>query len=283
MKTKLIFILTLLPVIAQCGGSNWFLMKNGYSLEIGHQYIKTSKYFDNDGEKQDFLDYSTNITFLQTQYALSDKFNMGLYFPAIIYSSAEFQFNDTTNETRSASSTGDMELFGKYCFYKTPKSTFIVTGKIILPTGTDDNDYRLNTGFGSFGEAAMIEYIYKHNEKLYMQAYGGFLNRENNFTDEVIAGGDIGYHILPELWTVFLCRAINPLENGNDGKPGGLPGLAANNSGYVRLGLQLAIGISKKIDLYAKAFYPVRGQFVQAAPVYEAGISILFNKKTETE
>jgi protein XagA len=274
-----IFFLVILPLIAKSGGNPTFLNQGGFSFRIGQQYMQADQYFDNDGEKQNTYDYSTAVTFLQAQYGATENLNIGIYIPAIVQASADLAFSDTTLQTRSNSSTGDFELSAKYRVWYSPKSTVLITGRIVLPTGEDDEKYNLNTGYGTFGEAAGAEYIYRHNQKLYAQAYAGFLNRSNDFSDEVFAGGDIGYRLLDELVAVFQCRAINPLENGDDRKRGGIPGLAANNSGYIKLGVELDVAVSPRIDIYGRMLYPVKGQFVQAAALFEGGLSFLFEKR----
>jgi hypothetical protein len=283
---KPVLILMLLPFAALSGGSRWYLNEGGLNLHGSFQFIKADHYFDNDGEIQKLQNYSyqTSTVYLDAQYGISKHVNAGFMLPAVVHTTAKFVYADssgTTNQRRSAAAVGDGELFIKVKLYQTTKSTVAFTGKLILPSGVNDNTYELNSGYGTLGEAASVEYIYKHNEKLYAQAYGGFLHRGNDFTDDVIAGGDAGYRLLPQLWTVLTCRAVNPLENGNDFKTGGLYGLGRNNSGYIRLGLEVDLSLNKRFDLFAHTSYPVKGQFVQASPVFEAGIGIFFEGKEE--
>jgi hypothetical protein len=286
MRTLL--ILLLFPFAAISGGSHWYLNPGGFTLNASYQFIRADKYFDNDGEVQDLqnFEYNTSTIFLDAQYGISNRINAGFHFPAIVHSQGEFLFNDSTGTKKvnqSSSAVGDAELFCKVKIYNTVKSTFVFTARFVLPSGINDNRYDLNSGYGTLGEAGIAEYIYKHNEKLYAQAYGGYLHRGNDFTDEVSAGGDVGYRLLTPLWTVFTCRAINPLENGNDLKTGGAPGLGRNNSGYIRLGLEVDYAVGSKVDLFIRSEYPVRGQFVQASPVFEAGIGIFFDGRASDD
>lgn len=280
MKKNLLLICTLFITLKSFGGeSDWFLVTGRLHLKVGYQYINTSGYYDNDGEVQKLLDYRQGITFLNGQFGISENLNLGFAIPAIVYGAVDFDFEDVGKRTISSSAVGDASLFAKYRVYKNEKSDVVITGTLVLPSGNDKQKYGINSGYGTFGESLKAEYIYKHNEKLYMQAYGGFLNRGNDFTDEVQAGGDIGYRALPHIWTKFLCRAINPLENGDDDKSGGIPGFSANNSGYIRLGLELNFTIGSHVEFFANSQFPVRGQFVQSGPVFEGGLSVFFGGK----
>jgi Putative MetA-pathway of phenol degradation len=261
-------------------GSDWFLKPGMLHLDGRFEYIKTNEYFDNDGEAQDIFDYTSGTTFIHAQYGLSSNVNIGFVFPAIVYNSADFDFASAGNQTISNTGIGDATLFLKYKVYSTEKSLALLKGSVVLPSGDESNRYNLNTGYRTFSQSIGAEYIYTHSNNFYMQAYGGFLNRGNDFSDEVVAGGNIAYQPLSHFWTILVCRAINPLENGDDKKSGGIPGLSSNNSGFLRLGMKIDFTPSDLLKIYGAALYPLKGQFVQNAIVFEAGVGVyLISKK----
>jgi hypothetical protein len=234
-------------------------------------YINTDGYFDNDGEVQKLLEYRTLKLIIGADYGLSDKVNIFFRFPALITSSADFIFAEAGKQTKSYSASGDADLGARYIFFHDRPYYVAAEGSFSLPSGKDNNIYGLNTGYGSFTETAAVRAGYKMSNGFYGAVYGGYINRDQGFTDAVLAGGRAGYH-WKNITASIRCDAMDPRENGDDHKRGGLPGLYSNNSGFIYIGPEVNYILGEHWGLLASALIPVKGQFIQSAPVFEAGV-----------
>ena len=244
-------------------------------LQGGFFYTHYTGVYDNDGEKKITPRVTHSGFIIRGQAALNARWNVFLAAPVIIYNSVEASdAPGGVNKRTTLTKPGDAEIGIRYGFITHKEITACFTLWQSLGTGYRDKKVFLNTGFADFNTKLSFDLQYQKSEKLLFKTYMAFNNRNNDFSDEFHAGLMTNFRIYNNLSLNIYAKGVLSLENGSEMPELYLLGLYHNNWGILSSGLQINYEKNKGIGCYAGIDIPIRGQYVYASPLLEAGILI---------
>ncbi len=272
-----------IPACALAGG--------GWPQKKGQGYFKLSEWWtiaDQHYTSQGLIDPNVTIgifnTSIYAEYGFTDRLTGILYFPVFSRTYTNNLVSNTTKEIlvpgEALNSIGDADIALKYGLNKPgSKIALAATLKLGLPLGNSAGGTQgnLQTGDGEFNQLLQIDAGTGINlgKKVdaYANAYVGFNNRTNGFSDEFRVGLEAGLGLLDKkLWVIGRLDVVNSLKNGATAAETTSTSIFANNTEFTSLGGEVNYYVTKKVGISVGAATALAGEIILASPSYSVGV-----------
>lgn len=286
MKTNyLFFSLILLLSFNTYAGGGWTKEKGKSYIKVSGWWVESKGFFSGNGtETKSTVENGLFNVNIYAEYGISSKLTAIGYVPFFSrsYQNKEVDQNGNVNEALPGgdlNSFGDSEIGIKYSLYK--KGRIAIASSLILgiPLGNngDDQELALATGDGEFNQLLKIDFGFSliENKKIsmYGNAYVGYNNRTEDFSDEIRLGAELGLGFFEKkLWLINKLDIIESTKNGDRSFENAGGSVFANNSEIVNFNVEASYYISKKIGVSISTAIPLSGTFVYSEPAYSGGI-----------
>ncbi|MEQ9403013.1 MAG: hypothetical protein RIM99_05465 [Cyclobacteriaceae bacterium] len=278
MFRNLTLILIFLPGVLLAGGG-WPKGKGTGYFKLTHWWLNSAKHYTTGGNQGPNAQTGIYTTSLYAEYGFTDRITGLLYFPFLNKTSNDAN-TDLSIPEGSISTIGDTDIGIKYGI-SNPGSQFAFAGTLILglPLGDDDGGPAgiLQTGDGEFNQ--MLQFDLSRSASIgivsgYGSIYSAFNNRNNDFSDEIRFGGEVGISgFNNRAWLIIRVNIVNSLNNGvttNDPFQGAT--IFANNTEFSSYGYQGAVYLTEKLGVSAAYTTAFGGENIFASPSYSVGV-----------
>ena len=263
----------------------------GWPLKKGQAYLKVAEWWtiaDRHYTSQGLIDPNATIGLFNTtvyaEYGFTDRLTAIAYIPVYSRSIIYNQVSNTTGEIitpgDALNGIGDSDLGLKYGLTK-PDSRIAVaaTLKLGLPLGNEAGGIQgnLQTGDGEFNQVLRVDAGTGFNlgKKVngYANAYAGFNNRTNDFSDEYRFGLEAGLGFLNKrIWAIGRLNIVESLKNGELSGETTSNSVFANNSEFTSFSGEVNFYITKKIGVSVGAATAIAGEIILADASYTVGV-----------
>ncbi|MEM7162552.1 MAG: hypothetical protein AAF487_08960 [Bacteroidota bacterium] len=278
MKKTLIILFTL--------GVTQMAFAGGWVKSKGTGYYKLYQWwtvFDQHYTDQGLIDPNVTMglynTSLYAEHGLSDRItlqaNIPLFSRNIMNNLVSSNTGNILAEGDALNSIGDIDLGFKYGFNQS-KTPIAVTLMLGLPTGNELGGImeNLQTGDGEFNQILRFDISRSFQIKklnTYFNAYSGFNNRSEGFSDEFRYGFELGSSFNKYSGNVKVF-AVESLKNGDSTIGANSTSVFANNSEFSAVAIEGAYAVTDKFGLSLGFSYAFRGEIIAAAPSYSIGV-----------
>jgi len=265
-------------------GGGWTKEKGTSYIKVSGWWVESKGFFDGNGSKsQSTVNHGLFNINVYAEYGISNKLTAIGYIPFYTksYQNKEVDQNGNGNPDlpgRELNSFGDSEIGIKYNVFKNSIFSIATSLTLGLPLGDQGSpETGLATGDGEFNQLLKVDIgislINNKQLSLYGNAYVGYNNRTEDFSDEIRGGLEIGAGLLDQkLWIISKLDVIESTRNGDKDFESGGGSVFANNSEVVNLSFEAAYYITEKIGFSAAIANPLSGTFVYSDPAYTGGI-----------
>ncbi len=282
---KLFFIIVIVSFFqtSLLAGGGWPQPKGKAYLKLSEWWLVADRHYTDTGLTDPNTTMGIFNTSLYAEYGITNKLTGILYFPFFSRNYMNNVISRTTGETliegEAINALGDIDLGVKYGFFQNDKVAISGTLLLGLPVGKTNagRDGNLATGDGEFNQLVQADVGVPFNLikgiSTYANAYFGFNNRTNDYSDELRFGGELGFGFLnSRIWLIGRLTNVASLKNGADASTQTGTSIFANNTEFNSYSIEGAFYLTKKLGVsvgYASAF---RGEIILAAPSYNVGV-----------
>lgn len=285
MKIKHLFILLSFIIASNTyAGGGWTKQKGTSYIKVSGWWVESNTFFSGNGsESQGITSGLFNVN-VYAEYGISNKLTAIGYIPFFSrsYQNSEVDQNGNINESLPGgdlNTFGDSEIGLKYSIYKKGRFAIATSLTFGLPFGNDgdDQDLALATGDGEFNQLLKVDIgvslVDSKKLSLYGNAYIGYNNRTEDFSDEIRGGIELGAGILDKkLWLISKLDAIESAKNGDKINDGSSASVFANDAEVLNLSVEVAYYVTKKIGFSASIAHPLSGVSVYSESAYTGGV-----------
>ncbi|HMQ48499.1 MAG TPA: hypothetical protein PKA00_13825 [Saprospiraceae bacterium] len=263
-------------------GGGWPQPKeNGY-FKLYQWWVVADQHFTDVG----LIDPNTTNgifnTSLYAEYGFTDRFTGVVNFP--FFSRA--YFNNTISGTtgdllvpgEAINSIGDTDIGFKYGLTQNKPLALSATLTLGLPLGNNEGGTQgnLQTGDGEFNQMLQIDAgrgFQLGKLPAYANAYVGFNNRSQGYSDELRWGLEAGVNLFnKKLWAIGRIIAIESLLNGDRSVGENSTSIFANNTEFISFTPELAWNFNEKWGVAASVGTAFSGRIIFANPSYSVGV-----------
>lgn len=267
-----VFLLFTLSSFSQ---SAW-VQKNGEAYtQISYSIIGnyTGLYGDPDYATERSI--TDNTLQLYGEYGLSDRTTAIVGIPFKFLEAGNLVVPETFNNP--ITSEDNKVAFGNLLVgirHKLYSKNWIISGQFNLeaPTGTYDNSPGLRTGYDSWTFSPTLN-IGRSFKGFFVQGFGGFDIRTNQYSSNYKLGVEIGARPLKPILLIGFLNATGSFHNGNIQLPASnlLTGLYVNDQEYVAYGLKAIAELNPNLGLLAGYTGALSGKNVPKREVLSFG------------
>ena len=262
-------------------GGGWPQKKGRAFIKLSQWWVISDQHFTDMGGIDPNTTYGIFNTSIYGEYGISNRLTGILYAP--IFSRAYFNntVSGTTGEViipgEAINSFGDTDIGLKYGLTQGRIATS-VSVMLGLPIGENQggSNNTLQTGDGEFNQLVQFDAgtsFRLGSLPMYANAYMGYNNRTNGFSDEWRFGVEVGATLGKEKWIpIVRLFGVQSLQNGNvDGIPNSTS-IFANNSEHLTIAPELNYQFNPKWGVSAGFATALSGRIIFASPSYSVGI-----------
>ena len=262
-------------------GGGWPQEKGHGYFKLGQWWLISDQHYTDVGQLDPNITIGLFNTYVYGEYGFTDKLTGLVYFPFFSRSYFNNTVSGTTGEVLvpgdAINSIGDTDIGFKYGL---TEGKFAVSATVLfgLPLGVSDAGLTtaIQTGDGEFNQLLQIDAGtgFKVGQTgAYANAYVGFNNRTQGFSDEFRFGIEGGINLFNNKLTAILrIIGVKSLRNGNFDDLSNSSSVFANNSEHISFSPELAYKLNDKWGIsagFGGAFY---GRIISARPAYSFGI-----------
>ena len=262
-------------------GGGWPQKKGRAYIKLSQWWVISDQHYTDGGGIDPNVTYGIFNTSIYGEVGITDRLTAMIYAP--FYSRAYFNniVSGTTGEViaegDAINSFGDTDISLKYGLLQGPiaVSATITMG---LPIGNSSGGYNgtLQTGDGEFNQLLQIDAgtgFKLGNVPFYTNAYVGYNNRTNGFSDEWRFGVEVGATLGKEKFIpIVRLFGIQSTQNGTvEGVPNSTS-LFANNAEHLTIAPELNYQFNPKWGVSVGMAQALSGRIIFANPSYSVGI-----------
>ncbi len=284
IKNSIPFFIILFLSTNVFAGGGWPQPKGKGYFKLFQWWVVADQHFTDLGLIDPNVTNGIFNTGVYGEYGFTDRITGIAYVP--FYSRAYFNnvVSGTTGEIiepgESINSFGDTEIGIKYGITLNKPIALSATLKFGIPLGNNAGGAtgRLQTGDGEFNQLIQLDAGagYKIGKVgAYANAYAGFNNRSNGFSDEFHYGIETGANLFDKKLTAIVrFYGIKSFKNGDLGDQVNSTSIFANNSEHFTFSPELAFNINKKWGVSATYATALSGRIIFASPSYSVGVFV---------
>lgn len=268
------------PVFA---GGGWPQPKGSGYFKLYQWWIIANQHYTDVGQIDPNVTQGIFNTTLYAEYGLTDRFTAVVNFPFFSRSYFNNTVSGTTGEViepgEAVNSLGDTDLALQYGLFrgKVAVSTRLVLG---LPLGEDGGGTSgsIQTGDGEFNQMLQLDAGTSFKlgaQNAYANAYVGYNNRLNGFSDEFRFGIEGGISLFEnKLLAIARLFGVESLRNGNAEKGANSTSIFANNTEFLSFSPELNWNLNDRWGVSVGAGYAFSGRIIYANPSYSVGVYV---------
>ena len=280
------------PVLAKAGGP-WPQGKGNAYVKLSEWWLRFDRHYTDAGVTDPNLTTGIYNTYLYGSYGITDRLtgivNANVFGRNVMNELQSTVSGEVIVPGEALNHVGDIDLALKYTLTKAgaawPVSVTLVAG---LPTGEDfgGTEGNLQTGDGEFNQLLRVDVARgfgfpfgklragsQKQIQAYVNAYAGFNQRTQGFSDEWRGGLESGVNLLArKLWVIARLDVVESLRNGETAATFTGSGIFSNNTEFTSLGLELNYYLTPKLGVSVAAAGALRAELIAAAPSYSAGV-----------
>jgi hypothetical protein len=253
----------------------------GY-FKLSEWWIIADQHYTDTGDIDPNVTNGFFNTSLYGEYGFTDKLTGTIYFPFFSRAYYNNTVSGTTGEVlipgESINSIGDAELGITYGIYQAQGLSVSISAVIGLPLGKDMGGSlnSLQTGDGEFNQALKMEVgksFSLANNNGWVQASIAYNNRTQGFSDEVIAGFQLGFSFLNgKLIPSIRFENRSSRFNGDPDLSLNFTSVFSNNTEYFAFTPELNYLITDKLGVSIATGRVFSGSVIFANPSYSVGV-----------
>lgn len=265
-------------------GGGWPQPKGKGYFKLAEWWVSADQHYTSSGRKDPNVTSGLYNTLLYAEYGFTDRITGILNVPLFSRSVTNNLISSTTqtviSEGAAINTLGDVDISLKYGLINNGRVALSASLMLGIPAGEDAGgvERNLQTGDGEFNQMLRIDAGFPlagtESFSLYANAYGGFNNRTNGFSDEVRFGAEVGIGVMKQkLWLVGRFDAIES-RNNEPSLRAEAASFFASNSEVQSLTGELSYLITDKFGVSAAVATAISGKIVYAAPSYSIGVFV---------
>ncbi|MCO6488701.1 MAG: hypothetical protein J5I98_09805 [Phaeodactylibacter sp.] len=284
-KNIFLGIILFLSVQAAYAGGGWPQPRGGGFFKLSEWWVISDQHFTDVGKLDPNVTTGIFNTSLYAEYGFTDRLTGVLYFP--FFSRAYFNntVSGTTGEVitpgEAINTIGDTDISLKYGILTNGPVALSATLTLGLPLGNDSGGTagNLQTGDGEFNQLLQVDAGkgFRFGKiDAYANAYFGFNNRTNDFSDELRFGIEGGATFWEGRLTAILrLYGVQSLNNGAlPSELSNSTSIFANNTEHLSYAPELAYNISDKWGVSVSTGRAFSGRLIFANPSYSVGVFV---------
>lgn len=264
----------------------------GWPQPKGKGYFKLSEWWtisDQHYTDAGLIDPNITLGYFSTsiygEYGFTERLTGIVYAPIFSRNFSNNQISMTTGETilegEAINGLGDTDISIKYGLTAPGQGVALAaTATFGLPLGNSSGGTQGNLALGDGEFNQMLTLDAGSGFKLgqipmYGNAYIGFNNRTNGFSDEVRYGIEVGANLFNEkVWLTTRLKGIESLKNEPASGLQNSTSLFANNSEFTAYEVEVAYNIKPSWGVSAGFGGAFRGEIILANPSYSVGVFV---------
>ena len=280
----ILIVLFLLAHVSYAGGG-WPQPKGKGYFKLSEWWVISNRHYTEVGLLDPNVTNGIFNTSLYAEYGFTNRLTGVLYFP--FFSRAYFNntVSGTTGEViipgEAINSVGDTDVGLKYGILTKGPIALSATLTLGLPLGNNSGGSagNLQTGDGEFNQLLQLDAgkgFRIGKVDAYANAYFGFNNRTNDFSDELRFGIEGGATFLNGRLTAIL-RLFGVQSLNNGALPSELSNstsIFANNTEHLSFSPELAYNITDKWGVSVSTGRALSGRLIFANPSYSVGVFV---------
>ena len=282
MKNIVLVLSLLFFSISLQAGGGWPQAKGSGYIKISEWWLVANSHFTDQGRIDPNLTNGLFNTTFYGEFGLTDRLTAIIYAPLFSRSYFNNEVSGTTgailSEGESIIGVGDTDISLKYGLTKGKGIAIAATLTLGLPIGNDSGGSQgnLQIGDGEFNQLIQIDAgtgFPLGNMNGYANAYVGFNNRTNGFSDEFRYGFEAGLNLLDNKLTV-IARFIG-IKSFRNGLPAGespSTSIFANNAEFFSFSPEIAWNIKENWGIAAGLGSAISGRIIYANTSYNVGV-----------
>ncbi|MCH2080777.1 MAG: hypothetical protein MK226_00230 [Saprospiraceae bacterium] len=277
----LIFISFLFSFSAFAGGG-WPQPKGHGFFKFSQWWLISDQHFTDTGLLDPNVTQGIFTTSIYAEYGFTDRLTGILYFPLFSRTYFNNTVSATTGEILTAgeaiNGVADTDISLKYGLIVNKPVVLSATLTLGLPFGESQGGTagNLQLGDGEFNQMLQLDAgtsFQLGKVAAYANAYAGFNNRTNGFSDELRYGIEAGTGFFgSKLYTIFRLYGISSLKNGSNRNNENSTSIFANNTEFLTFSPEIAYNINEKWGVSATYASALKGRLIFAAPSYAVGV-----------
>ena len=288
-KSLIVFFLEALCSTVTFAGGPWPQPKGKGYYKLSEWWIVFDEHFTDLGLKDPNVTTGVFNTSLYAEYGITNRltaqFNGALFSRNTMNNLVSQTTGDIIAAGEGFNSLGDINVGLKYGLTK-PGSKLPVALSVMLglPTGTPvaGELNNLQTGDGEFNQIVQLDAGTGFNigsSRSYLSAHLGFNNRTNQFSEELLFGGEFGLGLIKnKLFLVAKLNIVESFKNGATGAAVTSTSIFANNAESSTFGVEANLYLTKNLGLSVGTANPFAGEIVAAGRSYSVGVFLDLSK-----
>ena len=281
-STYIILFFSLFMGQTLIAGGGWPQQKGHGYFKLGQWWLISDQHYTDVGLLDPNITIGLFNTYAYGEYGFTDRLTGIVYFPFFSRSYFNNTVSGTTGEVLvpgdAINGLGDTDIGIKYGLITNGPIALSATLQFGLPLGISDaqKTTAIQTGDGEFNQLIQIDAgkgFKVGKTTAYANAYVGFNNRTQGFSDEFRFGLEGGINLFQDrLIAILRVFGVKSLKNGNFDDLSNSSSVFANNSEHISFAPELAYKLNEKWGIsagFGGAFY---GRIISARPSYSVGV-----------
>jgi hypothetical protein len=273
MKRRIVFVLAFILSTTTFAGGGWTQKKGNGFFSLSQRMIAGTYYANSEGIITQSPLLTAFTTNLYAEYGITDNLT-GIFYSPFATALGREAGTDSLGNAFTADNAfgfGDMDFGLKY---KVLDSKVKIAVSVIL--GVPSGNYNAGTtgtlhlGDGEFNQLGMVDFSGSFGKGFFGTAFVGFNNRTNGFSDEIHAGGELGWQ-KNKFTTILKVYARNSLFN-EVRKDSPIPGIYSDNLEYIAISPYFMYKLTDKWGVSAEAGFATFARNIIASPSISLGV-----------
>lgn len=285
IKSTVLTLLLLVISLNAIAGGGWPQKKGKGYIKLSEWWVISNQHFTDVGLIDPNVTSGIFNTSIYLEYGITNKLTVTAYVPFYSRALNNNLVSATSGEVlvrgEAINSFGDTDLGLTYGLTsgKINTSASIIFG---LPLGIDDGGTlnNLQTGDGEFNQFLKVDAGVGYTlfgKNGYSNAYVGYNNRTNGFSDEVRFGIESGVNLFnSKLLALVRIFGVKSTKNGDGAVGENSTSIFANNTEHISYSPELNYSINKSWGVSVSMAGALSGRLIFASPSYSVGIFAKF-------
>lgn len=277
---------TIFSINTVIAGGGWPQPKDKGYFKVFQWWVVSDQHFTGNGQIDPNQTNGIFNTGFYGEYGLTNRLTAIAYVPFFSRAYNNNIVSGTTSEVitegESINSFGDSELGLKYGLITRGPIALSATVKFGLPLGNSSGGSagNLQTGDGEFNQSLTIDVgkgFKIGKSEAYANAYLGYNNRTNGFSDEILYGIEGGIKLFDKkVLAIARFVGVKSTNNGSSADQANSTSIFANNAEHFSFNPEIAYNINDKWGVSASIGTALYGKLIFASPSYSVGVFFNF-------
>jgi len=262
--------------------SGWNSPGGSAYVKLNQWWITTDEHYTDEGLLDPNLTTGLYTTSLYANVGISDQWSGIAYLPFFSRALHNNLVSGTTQDLiipgEAIHNIGDPQIGVQYQLWRGNRialSTGLYLGLPLGETGGGDLGI-LQTGDGEFNQILRLDagISYQLGKRTgYGNAYLGYNNRSEGFSDEIRYGAEVGLNVLPNrLLALVRLYGISSLRNGDGNVLSDGSSFFANNSEHLTISPEINLLVTNRLGISAGLASILDGRIIFAGTSYSVGV-----------